>query len=249
MPVPEMDPAADSLDTPITRESVAEQVARRILRMVTSGTLKPGEQLPAERDLAQSLGVSRPSVREAIRGLSILGVVRTRQGGGAFISALNAEALLGPIQFYLALEEMNVRELYEARTLIEGDVARRAADEMSDDLIDEAEAILHDQRHLLDDPTAFRGSDYAFHERIWIGSNNAFLKRVGESLNVIGLEFRKRASETKGVLEQSYADHHALIAAIRARDRDAAAQAAARHMQNVYASTLAQTRKDKEGEL
>ena len=70
-------------DSPIVRESVAEMVARRILDMVTARALRPGDQLPPERDLAESLGVSRPSVREAIRGLAILGVVQSRQGGGA----------------------------------------------------------------------------------------------------------------------------------------------------------------------
>ena len=67
---------------PIQRESVAEQVARRILDLVVARHLRPGDQLPPERDLAESLGVSRPSVREAIKGLAILGVVRSRQGAG-----------------------------------------------------------------------------------------------------------------------------------------------------------------------
>ena len=114
-------------DSPIVRESVAEMVARRILDMVTARALKPGDQLPPERDLAESLGVSRPSVREAIRGLAILGVVQSRQGGGAYITKLDGDALLGPIQFFLSLEDVNIRELYDARSLIESDVARRAA--------------------------------------------------------------------------------------------------------------------------
>ena len=114
-------------DAPIVRESVAEMVVRRILDMVKAGVLKAGDALPPERDLAVSLNVSRPSVREAMRGLTVLGVVRTRQGGGAYISDLGPDALLGPIQFYLSLEDMNIRELYDARSLIESDVARRAA--------------------------------------------------------------------------------------------------------------------------
>ena len=225
---------------PIVRESVAEAVARRILDMVTTGALRPGEALPPERELAVSLGVSRPSVREAIRGLAILGVVRTRQGGGASISELDADAILGPIQFFLSLEESNVRNLYDARSLIESDVARRAAENMDAVALDRLEEILAEQAGTIDDPIAFRQSDLAFHEALWEGSGNAYLKRIGESLNVIGLEFRKKASETRGVLEQSLKDHHALVKAIRSRDPEAAARAAARHMQNVYQSTVAQ---------
>lgn len=228
-----------AFDTPIERETVAEMVARRIMAMVTARALKPGDQLPPERDLAESLGVSRPSVREAIRGLSILGVVKSRQGGGAYITELDAEALLGPIRFFLSLEDVNLRELYDARSLIESDIARRAAVHMSDAQLDALERILRDQERTLTDARAFRVSDYAFHEAIWQGSGNAFLSRIGQSLNVLGLEFRKRASETAGVLEQSFRDHHRLLSALRARDPDAAARAAESHMQNVYQSTIA----------
>ena len=235
-----MTEARAAWDTPIVRESVAEMVARRILDMVSARALRPGDQLPPERELAETLGVSRPSVREAIRGLAILGVVKSRQGGGAYITNLDAEALLGPLQFFLSLEDVNIRELYDARSLIESDVARRAAVNMSEGQLDALEAILAAQCGTLADAQAFRVSDFAFHEAIWEGCGNAFLRRIGESLNVLGLEFRKRASETKGVLEQSLADHQRLVAALRARDADAAARAAESHMQNVYQSTIAQ---------
>ena len=233
--------ASVTFEKPLKRESVADLVARRVLDMVTSGVLKAGEQLPPERELAVTLGVSRPSVREAIRGLSILGVVRTRQGGGAYISELDADALLGPIQFFLSLEDVNIRELYDARSLIESDVARRAAENISQGCLDEITEILEVQKGLLDDPIAFRESDFAFHKVIWRGSNNAFLKRIGESLNVMGLEFRRRAAEKPEILAQSYDDHLALFEAIKSRDADRAAKAAERHMQNVYKSTIVQS--------
>jgi DNA-binding FadR family transcriptional regulator len=229
-----------AFEAPIVRESVAELVVRRILDMVRAGVLKAGDQLPAERDLALSLNVSRPSVREAMRGLAVLGVVRSRQGGGAYISELDAEALLGPITFFLSLQDMNIRELYDARSLIESDVARRAAVAIGAEELARLDAILEDQAGTLSDPIAFRASDYAFHETIWMGCRNAFLKRIGQSLNVLGLEFRKRASETPGILEQSFIDHRRLRDALRARDPDAAAQAAEAHMQNVFQSTIAQ---------
>ena len=233
-------PITIEFETPIQRESVAEMVVRRILDMVKAGVLKAGDALPPERDLAVSLSVSRPSVREAMRGLTVLGVVKTRQGGGAYISDLGPDALLGPIQFYLSLEDMNIRELYDARSLIESDVARRAAVNISDDDLQRLEILLSRQHDTIGDPIAFRKSDFEFHEIIWIGSGNAFLKRIGESLNVLGLEFRKRASERPGVLERSLQDHRRLLDALKARDAAAAAAAAESHMQNVYQSTIAQ---------
>ena len=238
-PIPKIE-----FDSPIVRESVAEMVVRRILDMVQAGVLKAGDALPPERDLALSLNVSRPSVREAMRGLAVLGVVRTRQGGGAYISDLGPDSLLGPLQFYLSLERMNIRELYDARSLIESDVARRAAVNISEVDLGRLETLLAEQAATVGDPVAFRGSDFEFHEIIWIGSGNAFLKRIGESLNVLGLEFRKRASETAGVLDQSLRDHRRLLDALKARDADGAARAAEAHMQNVYQSTISQGERD-----
>ena len=238
------DPARIEFDAPIIRESVAEMVVRRILDMVKAGVLKAGDALPPERDLALSLNVSRPSVREAMRGLAVLGVVKTRQGGGAYISDLGPDSLLGPLQFYLSLERMNIRELYDARSLIESDVARRAAVAISDADLARLEVMLTEQGQTIGDPIAFRQSDFEFHEVIWIGSGNAFLKRIGESLNVLGLEFRKRASEKPGVLEQSLQDHRRLLDALKSRDPEAAARAAEAHMQNVYQSTISQGERD-----
>lgn len=228
------------MEPPIERQSVAEMVATRILEMVSSQALKAGDQLPPERELAEMFSVSRPSVREAIRGLSILGVVKSRQGGGAFISKLDGEALLGPIRFFLSLEKMNIRELYDARALIESDVARRAAASIDEEQLQMLESILEQQKNTLNDAKAFRLLDYKFHEIIWVGSNNVYLKRIGESLNSLGLEIRKRASESAEVLEQSIKDHQDLLDALKARDSEKAAQSAEKHMHNVYQSTLAQ---------
>jgi GntR family transcriptional regulator, transcriptional repressor for pyruvate dehydrogenase complex len=225
-------------EDPIVRRSVAEQVAQRILGLVQSGALKPGDQLPPERELSASLQVSRPSVREAIRGLTILGVIRTRQGGGAYVSELDANVLLEPLHFFISLEDRNIRELYDARVLIESDVARRAAEDITLEQLARLEELHKHQASLLESPAQFRESDSAFHDIIWKSCGNAFLTRIGKSLNVIGLEFRRMASETAGVLAQSHKDHKCILDALKARDASAAAEAASVHMRNVYRTTV-----------
>ena len=186
--------------SPVERNSLADQVAKKILDLVRTGNLKPGDQLPTERDLAQMLQVSRPSVREAMRGLQILGVVKTRQGGGAYISSLDAADLLGPLQFLITLNAQNVNALYESRVLIDGGIARMAAERLSDGDIDRLKAIILVQRNLLNDPLGFRVSDLEFHRTIMEATGNPFLVRVSHSLYVLGMEYRRIASETPGVL-------------------------------------------------
>lgn len=231
---------ADALPTisPVERNSVADQVAKKILDLVRTGNLKPGDQLPPERDLAQMLQVSRPSLREAMRGLQILGVVKSRQGGGAFISSLDAADLLGPLQFLITLNEQNVHALYESRLLIEGGIGRMAAERLSTVELDRLGAIIDLQEDLVTDPLGFRVSDLEFHRTIMESTGNPFLVRVAHSLYVLGMEYRRIASESPGVLKQSLDDHKVIAAALVARDADAAEAAMKQHMQNVHQSTL-----------
>src|SRR3954466_10304810 len=120
-PIPQARPQPGAGDTAaIGRVSVAEQVARNLLGRIRSRSVLPGQQLPTERDLAATLRVSRPSIREALRGLQTLGVLKTRQGGGVFVTALNAAELLQPLHMLIALTEENFQALYESRVLIEG---------------------------------------------------------------------------------------------------------------------------------
>jgi DNA-binding FadR family transcriptional regulator len=224
--------------SPVERNSVADQVAKKILDLVRTGNLKPGDQLPPERDLAQMLQVSRPSLREAMRGLQILGVVRSRQGGGAYISSLDAADLLGPLQFLITLNTQNVHALYESRVLIDGGIGRMAAVNISAADLERLRAIVGVQKGLVSDPLGFRVSDLEFHRTIMEASRNPFLVRVSHSLYVLGMEYRRMASEKPGVLTQSLRDHEAIVAALSARDPGAAETAMVQHMRNVHRSTL-----------
>ncbi|MCX5496023.1 FadR/GntR family transcriptional regulator [Kaistia dalseonensis] len=224
---------------PIERSSVAEQVAKKLLDLVRTKNLKPGDQLPPERELATLMQVSRPSVREALRGLQILGVLKVRQGGGIYVTSLEASDLLGPLQLLITLNEENVNALYESRRLIDGAIGRMAAERISDADIDRLKNLLIVQRDLLADPIGFRVSDVEFHRTISEATGNPFLVRVSTSLYVLGMEYRRIAAETPGVLSQSFADHEIIVSALAARDPDAAQEGMIRHMANVHQSTVA----------
>jgi GntR family transcriptional regulator, transcriptional repressor for pyruvate dehydrogenase complex len=223
--------------SPVERNSVADQIAKKILDLVRTGNLKPGDQLPTERDLAQMLQVSRPSLREALRGLQILGVIKTKHGGGAYVSSLDAADLLAPLQMLITLNEDNVRNLYEARVMVDGRVARLAAERLSDADIDRLLAMVKVQEGLVDDPIGFRVSDLEFHRTIMDSTQNPFLIRVAYSFYVLGIEYRRIAAAMPGVLRQSQADHAAIAAALADRDADRAERATEAHMRNVYLST------------
>lgn len=224
---------------PIERSSVAEKVAKHLLDLVRSKSLKPGDTLPPERELAAMMQVSRPSVREALRGLQILGVLKARQGGGIHVSSLDAADLLAPLQLLITLNVENVDALYESRLIVDTHIGRLAAERMADADIERMRGLLVVQKDLIGDPLAFRVSDSEFHRIIWEATRNPFLQQISASLYVLGMEYRRIAAETPGVTRQSYADHQLIVEAIAARDIEAAGRAMEIHMANVHHSTLA----------
>jgi DNA-binding FadR family transcriptional regulator len=239
-----MPPAADQARraaigdlNPVERVSVAEQVARNLLGLIRSGSVRPGQQLPTERELAATLQVSRPSVREALRGLQIIGVLKTRQGGGVFVSSLQAAELLQPLQMLIALTEENFEALHESRTMIEGAIGRLLAEKIDAPTIARLEGMVEMQHGLVDDPVAFRMSDTQFHRTLGAALSNPFLERISEALFVLGMEYRKMALETPDVLSRSVGDHGAIVAALERRDAAHIEEAMVRHMRTVYETT------------
>lgn len=222
---------------PLKKAGLTEILVSRILGLVTTGNLKPGDHLPSERNLAESFRVSRPTVREAVRALAVLGVLEIRHGGGIVVSQLSATDLLKPLTFFLTLRSTEVDKLYDARQLIEGDIAARASANAGADDIAALEALIDAQEAAIEKPEQYREVDTAFHSCLAELADNEFLARTAQSLNILGLEFRKVASETPSVIKGSIRDHKAIVAALKARDGQAARAAMAAHMQNVLHST------------
>lgn len=233
----ELPPPGIAKMMPIERVSVAEQVARNLLDLIRSGSVRPGQQLPTERELAATLQVSRPSVREAVRGLQILGVIKTRQGGGLFVTSLDAAQILAPLQMLIALTDENFEALHESRLVVEGGMGRLLAAKIDKTTIARLEKIVTVQKGLIGNPIAFRVSDIEFHRTLAAALDNPFLERISEALYVLGNEYRKIAWETAGVLERSVNDHRAIVAALKTRDPDRVTDAMVRHMVSVQETT------------
>ncbi len=229
-------------EPPLKRTGLTELLVARFLTLVSTGELKPGDQLPPERRLAETFDVSRPTLREALRALAVLGVVEVRHGGGVFVSQLQASDLLGPLTFFLTLRSTEVEKLYEARRLIEGEITALAARHGTEAAFAELEGLIALQDEHKAEPARFRDFDSAFHRLLGQLSENDFLTRAAQSLNILGQEFRKIASETPNVIATSIGDHRAILATLRARDEAAARAAMITHMNHVLQSTQASIR-------
>lgn len=224
---------------PLRKAGLTDILVTRILGLVTTGNLRAGDQLPSERKLAETFNVSRPTLREAIRALAVLGVLEIRHGGGVFVSQLSAADLLQPLTFFLTLKNTEVEKLYDARQLIEGEIAARAAANAEAPDVEMLRTLIAEQGAAVDSPSRYRELDTSFHQRLATLADNEFLARAAQSLNILGLEFRKIASETPSVIARSIRDHKLIVKAIAAADSDGARAAMVDHMRQVLVSTRA----------
>jgi len=224
----------------IEKRAIGQQVVARVLELIRTGALRAGDRLPPERELIQIFGISRPSLREALKSLSTLGVVKALHGGGAFVSDLEARTLLAPLDFYLSLTKANFADAFDSRRVIEIEIVRRAAARASRADVAELAGMIEAHATVRDDPLGFRILDSRFHEKLSEIAGNAVLQRIAYALYNLGLDFQnfeKRAHSEPGLIAQSTSDHAEIAAAIGARDADRAARAMAEHIGHIELST------------
>src|SRR5215470_6658752 len=173
----------DSADATAKSKPATEQAVGAIMKLLTSGELGPGDRLPPERDLALHLGLSRSTVREAIRGLEMMRVLQVRHGEGVFVTSLNAPLLLEATGFAMQLmRDHEVVELLELRAVLEGAAAAWASARMSAEQLRTLLQCL-DQMDRAATADELLEADIAFHARIAEGAGNAVLASVLDSFS------------------------------------------------------------------
>lgn len=214
--------------------AVTDEAIERLKTMIISGQLRPGDRLPREADLATTLGLSRNSLREAVRALSLMRILDVRQGDGTYVSSLAPESLLEALTFVVEFHhDDSVLELLEVRRILEPAATSRAAARMADEEFDELGELLAraDDHSPVQDLVDV---DTEFHRRIALGSGNAMLASMIES--VAGPTHRARVWRgltQLGALTRTLDEHQTILAALRRRDPELAAIRATVHISGV----------------
>lgn len=222
---------------PIEREGVAEKVVSLITDLIKAGNLKSGDRLPPERELIKLFQVSRPSLREALRALAIMGVIEIKHGGGIYVTELDAQSLLAPLEFYITLDEGNISDVFECRQSVEITIARKAALHITAEQIEKLHSLLATQQGQLQDPIGFRITDYEFHGIILQAAGNRLMERIAKSMHHMGIEYRRRACEIPGMIAKSCEDHAAILAGLEQHDQEATAAAMEAHLLHIERTT------------
>ncbi|MGI5447582.1 FadR/GntR family transcriptional regulator [Streptomyces sp. CA-243310] len=213
---------------------VTDEAIEKIKAMIVSGELRPGSKLPREADLAERLGLSRNSLREAVKALSLIRVLDVRQGDGTYVTSLEPHLLLDALGFVVDFhQDDTVLEFLEVRRILEPAAAAMAARVMSDEDIVALGGVLEGLR---EDATLEEliDNDLAFHHGIAVGSGNTVLCSLVEGLSGPTARARVwRGLTEEGAVERTRQQHRAIFEAIAGRRPDLAHAWATVHVAGV----------------
>lgn len=218
--------------TKIKKSTVSDSIISQIQDMILEGSLKPGERLPSERELAESLSVSRPSVREAMRSLQSLGIIEIRSGEGTFLND-NISILSDHFKMNYLLKKFSILELIEARKVLEGEIVALAARNATQENKDMLEEIHKETIKNQNDIEAFLRSDFAFHLAIAEASQNMFLKEMLNTTRDLLLEANVYVVKKPGQIETAIRSHGNILKAIKEGDAGQAAREMLYHMKTI----------------
>lgn len=219
--------------TPIKKTRVAEEVADRIRVLMLDGTFPAGQPLPSERHLAERFGVSRGSIRDALRTLETIGLLETRHGQGTFPHELSVERLVAPLASVMAYRSDLQDELLDVRRMFEPAVARAAAVRATEEDLTDLQRILETQRQKLKTGQSAIAEDTAFHAVLARSTRNRVVMSIMATLNDLLVESRTHSLEQKGRPARSMDGHEAVVAALRRHDADGASQAMYSHIDQI----------------
>lgn len=226
--------AGAALVRPIaTLPPVPERIAAEIESLITQAELRPGDRLPAERELARQFNVSRPSIREAVKALEGRGLVRVRHGQGVFIENPPAHRALVAA---LGEEHLAVQELFDMREVLEAPAAAWAAERATAAGIRRLERVLADLDKVIAaepvDAAELKRLDTAFHLEVAQMAGNRFLRQTLDVFQQILSEGMETTLLLPGRRVKAREEHRRLLAAIKDRDADAARNAARAHIRS-----------------
>ncbi|MDR1294465.1 MAG: FadR family transcriptional regulator [Bifidobacteriaceae bacterium] len=218
--------------------NAAEDIANRIQTLIIKENLHDGARLPSERDLAEHLATSRPTVSQAIRTLVVRGLVESRRGSGNYVIRHPEASLAAAVDLMLNLNTESVNHLAELRLLLESAGIDTAVDRGTPDDFADAEKALGQIRTCTGNTAAWMTADTRFHAALVRASKNPYLFSIYESVHtaLISYEYRAwvRSGQVPSWLGKAGADdmvaiHEPILRAVKARDAQAAREAVQQH--------------------
>jgi GntR family transcriptional regulator, transcriptional repressor for pyruvate dehydrogenase complex len=217
----------------IDRSTLPQEIADRLLDLIRAEQLRPGDRLPAERELAAAMQVSRPVLREALRALATMKIVEIRQGAGTFITALEPQALVSHLDFVFSKDPVALAQVIETRRVVEIGNVRLAAARVTPAQLDRLRDILAELHSTVGDADRFSTLDIAFHDTVCEAAGNFLLAQFMSIIDTLAKVSRERTGGARSFRELALRDHEAIWEALAAHDPVAAEIAMGAHLEHV----------------
>jgi GntR family transcriptional regulator, transcriptional repressor for pyruvate dehydrogenase complex len=228
-------------DEAASHSQLTMQVVEHVRSLIASGEVKPGDRLPPERELAKSLKISRSSLRAGIGFLSAMGVLKSRHGAGTFVSsgppALDSSSfsVLGALHGFLPWQ------MFEARIVLESNVAALAAERATDEHIAELAEEVAEMYATITDPQEYLIHDVRFHRTIARAAGNPILGALMETITANLYEHRSKTVQNAQDLKESAEMHREIYRAIRSHNPKLARETMEQHLKLASKAQAAET--------
>ena len=205
----------------LSRSSIKDQVFEQLKSQILHRVWLPGTKIPSEKSLAEQLGVSRISIREAIKMLSSLGLLYARQGGGTFVREYKGEVMLNPLFPMLALDITDVFDVLEYRRIVECGTVAIVVEKADADDIEKLESTYRNMQAFRDNVNEFAEADLEFHLDLAKATKNPIIIKINDIIKSILINSMDNIVASLGV-EDGLKYHRQILDAIKARDREKA---------------------------
>ena len=219
---------------PVKTRKVYEEIVEQIKKLIVDGKLQPGDKLLSERELSETLTVSRASVREAFSALEMMGIIEIRHGEGSFVRQVSYASMLDSLSFLLQVEMDDVKHLQEVRKIMEVEMAGIAAVRAMPQDVEDMQRALHNMVEEVNSGEMEGVADADFHFAIARATHNPVLVRVMKTLSdVMTNTFhfpRQRLFLVENMAEVFYRSHYGIYESIVAKDSQAARSKMSDHL-------------------
>ena len=221
---------------PVKKIRLYENIVKQIQELIQKGELQPGERLPPERELAESLNVSRTSIREALRALEMMGYLESKVGvgGGTYIKEITLDNIMPAFSQLLLKDEDFITELLEVRLYLEIEVANLAALRRTEEDVQRMqEAIEQMEREVQSGESGLNG-DNEFHKALTEAADNRVLKQFADMCgHLLEVEREEHLKEYNGESQKALKDHKKILEAVRHRDEDTVQELMRNHIHHI----------------
>lgn len=217
----------------IVKSTLADEVAQRVTKMIHEGIYEDGDQLPAISDMASRFGVGHPTLREALKKLEALGVVKIEHGSGVYVQNNQDVLLLSNPIFAGEVSKKMMLDLIEARIPIELKSVGQAAENATEKHIEQLKELLDEAQQNIEDDEALNQANMAFHREVAIASGNVVIAQMLEVLSNLFEHEQRTLLDIHGSRKEDHSEHLRILEAIQAGDKELAQQRMREHLEGV----------------